>query len=148
MNRLAQEASLWVAALQLIEVRSVTAAIRAADAAGRQQKANAIASPAIEPRRHLHPGAVYEPRKHERASAVYHARPGCCHPAPHARHWDRPACDIDPKVVPAAHTPEHRIQPPWAVLSWPQPLPPRHPVKSYAECSDVTGKGATLDIFL
>lgn len=152
--------SLLVAALDLKEVQLVRDAIRTADlsAGGRGLPASGL-GPApnpdvtFEPRRHVHPEPVYEPRRHIRPEPRYEPR-AVIHPEPRIEQQlnDQWACCPPPAEVKPVETPTPSpIQPPWKVLPWQTPSPPRpvvRPLKVIIRRPDIVSKGGLLDVFI
>lgn len=147
MSSIADQASLLLATLQLQEVDLLTSGIRAVDAAAQAQRANQTPAPIVEPSRTVQPAAVYEPRPEVRPSATYRP-PTDCHCRSPWRQCCELGCDALPQAIAPVQSSQHRIEPPWAVLPWPQPLPPRYPVKIHSPSTDVINNGRILDIFL
>jgi hypothetical protein len=91
--------------------------------------------PVIEPRRHVQPTPRFEPRP------VHHPEP---------RFSQREDRGLPPIVVlePSPCRSKSPIEPPWKVLPWEKPLPPRPEIKVWVKLPDKTNsKGALIDLF-
>ena len=90
--------------------------------------------PLFEPRPHVHPTPRFEPRPVHRPEPSFRAPaplpPPTCEPPP---------CEPCPK--------RYRIEPPWAVMAWETPIPPKHPVKVHIIRPDTISKGSLIDFF-
>jgi len=147
VSSLQTQAELIVAGFELKVVQLVRGAMLAADLQG-QRDALRVPAPTIEPRPHLHPDVVVEPRQHLRPAPVYEnpqiirqkvrvaLQPiDCTHAIPQS-------ADATPTKTTSP------IQPPWKVLPWPQPISSRQTVKVHRLHTDVSHRGAMLDLFV
>ena len=143
------------ATLQLAEVQLITQAIRTADISAGAQAGGPLGVV-------VRPAAFFEARsaaRHAEAcidqrQAIYtrHAV-RACEPSDHqckARRSCEPCCPIDSQQAPTVvHAPPSPIQPPWAVLPWPQnPASSVKVIKLIARPPDNASNGTILDCFI
>lgn len=146
-------AALAVASLDLELVKLLRGAILAADIAGGKFGPAGMAGgagpsatfeprprihpePQILPRRRVHPTPRIEPRR------VIHPTPRIALQCVEASCTDA-ACS--PEISPPCPSP---IQPPWKVLVWQTPVPPRPILKVVRYKTDISHKGLMLDVFI
>jgi hypothetical protein len=143
-------ASLATALLQLSEVQGVVNAIQAADRA-----VGSFAGVGIDNTRYG-PAATFEARLVLHPEPAYLPRP-VLHPEP--RYLPRPVLHPTPRIAlecpPTVADPEQpprcnlsRIQPPWKILPWETPVPPRPIIKIIRYQPDIPNKGDLLDVFI
>jgi hypothetical protein len=145
-------ASLIVASLDLELVRLIRGAIRVADlSSGKGVPASGLGpAPNPEPRRHLNPEPVIEPRRHFHPEPTYEPRrvlqssPRIEIKPPQVVYAIQPA---EPSEIPAPCHSRSPIKPPWRVLPWNQPLPPRPVFKIVVKRPDITHIGRSLNLF-
>ena len=143
--------SLAVAALDLALVQDIIGAMRAADAGAAASNASPLTPlPTLQSARHIHPATIYEPGKVIHADPVY-ARPKVIRPEPRIEPAEpgrlalQPTSDNPAKKVHHAASP---VQPPWAVLVWQMPTPPRPIIKVVEYRTDINSKGTLIDTFI
>jgi hypothetical protein len=144
---------LLVAGLDLQLVRLLRGAIRTADiASGRGQPVSGLGpAPTPPPVLHVHPDAVYEPRRHIHPEPRVEPRrvihpPPRVEPCPPILACSAPCEPFEIKPAPVAHP--SRIQPPWRVLPWQTPVPPRPVLKVVIRRPDIVRRGQLLDVFI
>jgi hypothetical protein len=145
--------SLLVAASDLKLVQLIRGAIRAADiASGRVPPVSGIGpAPTPPPPLHIHPDPVYEPRPHIHPEPRFEPRP-VIRPAPRVETsppilaCPRPCEPIEVNPVPVPHP--SPIQPPWRVLPWQVPVPPRPVLKVVMRRPEIVRRGQLLDVFI
>ena len=101
--------------------------------------------------RDVHPDPVYEPRPHIHPEPRFEPRP-VIHPAPRVE--PSPpilacprACEpIEVNPAPVPHP--SPIQPPWRVLPWQVPVPPRPVHKAVRRPPQIVRRGQVLDVFI
>jgi hypothetical protein len=139
--------------LDLQLVRLVRGAIRAADiGSGRGQPVSGLGpAPTPPPALHVHPEPVYEPRQHIHPEPRVEPRP-VIHPAPRVEPCPpilacpAPSEPIEIKAAPCPHP--SPFQPPWRVLPWQNPVPPRPVLKVVMRRPDIVRRGQLLDVFI
>jgi hypothetical protein len=147
VSSLQTQAELIVASFDLKVVQLIRGAMRAADLQG-QRDALMVPAPTIEPRPHLHPDEVVEPRRHIHPAPVYD-NPQLIHQKARVALEPNDSTHSIPQSsdAPPAKT-SSPIQPPWKVLPWPQPISSRQTVKVHRLHTDVSHRGAMLDLFV
>jgi hypothetical protein len=145
----AASVSLIVASLDLQLVRLIRGAMRVADMQGGggtgglplastvnrdiQPQPKLKQHQQIEPRPVFHPTPYFAPRP------VIHPQPRVVNPPPVA------CAPVEPEKEPRSHCP---IQPPWKLLPWQTPIPPRPVIKTVVHRTDVVNKGSLIDMFI
>ena len=97
---------------------------------------NLTPEPVIEPRVHYHPTPRFEPRpvRHPEPRYVQREERGL-----------RPIVVVEAPDCPRTKSP---IEPPWAVLPWEKPIPPKPEIKVWIKPPDKTSnKGTIIDLF-
>lgn len=128
-------AELIVAAMDLKLVRLLRQAMHPSCSCGRSARGNTAPAhqpqPRIEPRRVIHPQARIEPRP------VIHVP---------SRVIEQPsATPTEPEQPSRLRSP---IQPPWKILPWQTPIPPRPKIKVVLHRPDIISKGSLIDFFI
>ena len=144
------QANLVVAAMQLGVVRSLRDAIRTADlSSGRMKAATDLGpAPSPEPRAHLTPEPIVEPRRRLHPEAITEPRRTYSASAQIDRRSNVETSTCEPSSEPTRTTHKSPIQPPWAILPWQTPTPPRPVIKVIVHKVDVAHKGSLLDMFI
>jgi hypothetical protein len=138
--------SLIVASLDLQLVRLIRGAMAAADGSpGARFVAASTVNRDIQPRPKLRqhqeilPRPVVHPTPHFAPRPVIHLQPKFVPPPPAA------CAPVEPEKP---HRNECPIQPPWKVLPWQTPIPPKPQIKIVVHRTDVVHKGSLIDVFI
>jgi len=137
------QAALITATADLLVVRSIIGAIRAADAATARTLGTSNDRVTIDDRRHLEPTPRIEPRR------VFHPTPRI-EPRETIHIQSRVICDPPPpcsEPIKPIHI-TAPFQPPWKILPWKTPIQPRAQIKVVVHKLDIKNKGSLIDVFI
>lgn len=140
--------SLIVTTLDLQLVRLLRDAMKTTPTAATLSGAALQPADRFEPRPHLHPQPAIESRPHIRPAPRFEPRP-VVHPI--RRAVPLPQCAGAPPAgvaAPAKPTLPNPIQPPWKLLAWRTPIPPKPQIKVTIYRPDIVSKGSLLDFFI
>ncbi len=146
--------SLLVATFDLAIVKSITGAIRAADAASGKLSAATPLGPAPNPligrgisgdryehRKHLLAAPVYEQRRHIHPTPRYEPRP-VIHPTPRVE-GEFPAPSPSPAPMKLGG-----LEAPWKSVPWKNPTPAPEKIKVIQRVHDKVQRGQIIDLFI